>query len=189
MSEQFLYCIPTTEICRTMPEWAVYWQAIGVAATIVFGLIGFYKIIRELRRINEQRDKDVQDNLTSARLKRTEFFLSQHRRLFDDEDLYEVLCFIDSDNQHLADQNMWDKKRKLLVFFEEIALLVRSKQIDSDVALYMFGYYALCARNGSNFSCGIDQSREHWSLFYEFCDQAEIFLGEHKNGPPNTMSL
>ncbi|WP_083300943.1 hypothetical protein [Jeongeupia sp. USM3] len=183
------YCTPVLRVCRTMQEWAVYWQAVGVVAAIVFGSFGLYKIYHELRRLNEQREKDASDKETAARLKRTEFFLSQHRRLFDDKDLFEVLCLIDGDNARLANKKMWDKKRKLLVFFEEIALLVRSNQIEKNVAFYMFGYYSLCARYGSNFSRGINPSREHWALFYEFSDGAQIFLNENVDGPSDDMFL
>lgn len=189
MSAPEQYCTPLFQVCRTMQEWAVYWQAAGVIAAIVFGAVGLYKIYHELRRLNEQRDKESSDKETAARLKRTEFFLSQHRRLFDDKDLYEVLCLIDDDKARLANEEMWDKKRKLLVFFEEIALLVRSGQIDRNVALYMFGYYSLCARHGDNFLVGIDPSREHWSLFYEFSDDAQRFFDENPDGPPKAVSL
>lgn len=183
------YCIYFTQVCRSMQEWGVYWQALGVAAAVIFGSVGLYKIYHELRRLNEQRDKDISDKETAARLKRTEFFLSQHRRLFDDKDLYEVLCLIDADKPRLADEDMWDKKRKLLTFFEEIALLIRSNQINKDVALYMFGYYSRCVRHGENFSRGINRSKEHWALFYEFSDSAEKFLTEHEDGPPEKMAL
>lgn len=50
---------------------------------VVFGTVGLYKIYQELRRLDEQRLKDLQDKEVSARLKRTEFFLAQYRRLFD----------------------------------------------------------------------------------------------------------
>lgn len=189
MSDPSQYCTPFYQVCRTMPEWAVYWQALGVMATVVFGVVGLYKIYHELRRLNEQRDKDTNDKETAARLKRTEFFLSQRRRLFDDKELYEVLCLIDADKPQLKNEDMWDKKRKFLVFFEEIALLVRTNQIDKNVAFYMFGYYSLCARNGVNFSYGIDPSREHWALFYEFTDSAAIYFKEHQDGPPREISL
>lgn len=183
------YCVPFTQICRPMQDWAVYWQALGILSAIIFGTVGLYKIYHELRRLNEQRKKDTDDREIAARLQRTEFFLSQHRRLFDDKDLYEVLCLIDEDKPRLADQDMWDKKRKLLVFFEEIALLIRSNQIDSDVAYYMFGYYSQCARIGTNFLHGIDPSKEHWGLFYEFSDAAETFLSKNNNGPSKELSL
>lgn len=175
--------------CLTMQEWSVYWQAAGVLAAVIFGAVGLYKIYHELRRLNEQRQKDIHDKEITAKLKRTEFFLEQHRRIFDDQDLYEVLCLIDADDKKLADAAMWDKKRKLMAFFEEIALLVKSEQINKEVAFYMFGYYAVCAKNGPNFSVGINPSKEYWALFYEFSEGAINYLNKNKSGPPPSLSL
>jgi hypothetical protein len=183
MNSASLFCIPATNYCNLMSEWAVYWQAVAAVATIVFGTVGLIKILQELRRLNEQRAKELEDKETSARLKRTEFFLSQHRRLFDNSELYEVLCLIDSDSVLLANEAMWDKKRKFLTFFEEIALLIDSDQIRSDVAHYMFGYYARCAREGKNFGIGIDLSPEHWGLFYKFAEDSDTFSKQYANGP------
>jgi hypothetical protein len=162
----------------------VYWQAITTIFTVVVGLVGVVKIYHELKRLNEQREKDQIDKETSAKLKRTEFFLDQHRRLFDNPELFSVLCMIDSDDPQLAAANMADKKRKFLTFFEEIALLVDSDQIQKEVAYYMFGYYARCAREGKNFGVDIDLSPAHWGLFYRFTEAAAHFAEEHKSGPP-----
>lgn len=183
------YCIPYTNVCRLMSEWATYWQAIGVMAALIFGIFGLYKIHRELIRLNEQRQKEIDDKETSAKLKRTEFFLAQHRRLFDNLELYSVLTLIDSDHKDLRKKEYWDKKRKFLTFIEEIALLVKSKQIDEKVALYMFGYYAVCAKHGTNFLHGIDVSRAYWALFYDFSEKAEQFMNNNTNGPPDDLSL
>lgn len=179
-----------------MSEWAVYWQAIAAVAAIAFGLIGLYKIYQELRRLNEQRKnelvqhvREIEDREKAERLKRTEFFLNQHRRLFDNPDLYEILCFIDDDNAALAKPEMSDKKRKFLTFFEEIALLVKSNQLNNVVAYYMFGYYANCIVNKPNFSVGIDTSETHWGLFYEFAKDAKVYLDAHSDGPPPEMIL
>lgn len=180
-----LFCIPLTDQCHLMSEWAVYWQAFSAATTAIFGLVGLYKIWQELRRMNEQRQKDTSDKETAAKLKRTEFFLNQHRRLFDNPELYSVLCLIDKDDEQLRSEEMWDKKRKFLTFIEEIALLVDSGQIDKNVACYMFGYYARCAREGSNFAEGIDLSIEYWGLFYKFCSYAEQYASDYGNGPPS----
>lgn len=167
-----------------MAEWAVHWQALGVMAAVFFGVFGLYKIYHELKRLNEQREKEQQDKETNARLRRTEFFLNQHRRLFDDETLYSVLSRIDGNKAELANEEMRNAKRKFLTFIEEIALLVQSGQINKDVALYMFGYYARVARSSANFAVGINPSREHWSLFYWFTDEAEIFSLKYPHGPP-----
>lgn len=183
------YCIPLTEICRPMQDWGVYWQAIGILATMVFGVVGLIKIWQELRSINEKKIKEIEDSEKSALLRRTEFFLMQHRRLFDDPILFGVLCHIDGDGKELAKQEWTDKKRKFLVFVEEIALLVRSNQIDKEVACYMFGHYALCAKYGANFAEGLDPSREHWELFFEFCDEVEKYQTQNDGKAPQKMSL
>lgn len=125
----------------------------------------------------------------AAGLKRTEFFLSQHRRLYDDADLYAVLCLIDGDEIGLTDPGMADKKRKFLTFYEEIALLVKSGQIEKPVAFYMFGHYAICARNGKNFRVGIDLSPRHWGLFYKFVSAAESYRRQHPMGPKDDIHL
>lgn len=113
------YCLAYTHICLNMQEWGTCWQALGVIATLVFGTFGLFKIYHELRRLNEQREKELQDKETSARLKRTEFFLTLHRRLFDDKDLFSVLKLIDGDKIQLKEEDMWDAKRKLLVFLKK----------------------------------------------------------------------
>ena len=189
MAAPSLYCFPFTDYCMLMTEWAIYWQALGAIATVIFGLFGLYKIFQELRRLNEQRAKDQTDKETAAKLKRTEFFLDQHRRLFDDKELYSVLCLIDEDSPELTQRDMWDKKRKFLTFLEEMALLVRSDQINRDVAFYMFGYYAICVRHGKNFAVGINPSEEHWGLFYRFAAEAEEYAVTHPDGPPQSISL
>jgi hypothetical protein len=171
-----------------MTEWAASWQIVSIAAMILFGSVGLYKIYQELRRIEEQRSKDIQDKEISSSLKRTEFFLAQHRRLFDDKDLYEVLCLIDADDPRLAIEGMWDKKRKLMAFLEEIALLVRSNQIDKNVAYYMFGYYSYCAMYGENFKHGINVCEEYWGLFFEFAINAKNH-NDSITGPPPNMKL
>jgi hypothetical protein len=178
-----LYCFPFTEACRSMSDWAVIWQAIGVVTALVIGSAGVWKILVELRRIAQLGQLEREDRQIAAALKRTEFFLGQHRRLFDDSELFEVLSLVDDDNLKLASKDMWDKKRKLLTFFEEIALLVKSKQINADVACYMFGYYARCVRDGKNFQIGIDTAEEHWGLFYWFAKESEIFSNANKNEP------
>lgn len=151
------------------------WQIFAIILTSVVGIIGVIKVYSELQRIKDQRAKESAAIELAAKLKRTEFFLSQHRRLFDDQKLFEVLCLLDSDDWKLAERSMWDSNRKFLTFIEEIELLVSAGQINSDVAQYMFGYYACCARNGPNFNAGINSRESYWRLFNRFCDSHEEF--------------
>lgn len=189
MAEPSLFCIPLSDSCRLMTEWAVIWSALGTIATFLFGYYGLKKIRSDLDRLAEQRDKELRDSVIAAGLKRTEFFLSQHRRLFDDEDLYAVLCLIDGDEPGLTAMGMADKKRKFLTFYEEMALLVKSGQIEKSVAFYMFGHYAICAKHGKNFRSGIDLSPKHWGLFFKFASAAESYRRAHLNGPPDDIHL
>ena len=189
MANPSMYCLAWTNNCALMSEWAVFWQAFGVIVTLIIGVVGLKKIFVELQRIEDQKNKENLSISTAAQLKRTEFFLSQHRRLFDDKDLYEILCLIDSDDANLSTIGMSDKKRKFLTFFEEIALLVKCNQINEQVAYYMFGYYSICCTRGKNFSAGINQSPEHWGLLYWFADNADKYLKENTDGPPASLSL
>lgn len=159
-----------------MSEWKDFWQTAGIIASIVIGIFGAAKIFVELRRIKEQRAKEISDQAAAGLLKRADFLLTQHRRLFDNSDLYEILCLIDSDNPCLKEQDMWDKKRKFLTFFEEIELLIQSNLVDRNVAYYMFGYYAYTAHDGVNFQEGIDLLPAYWALFFNFSISARAYV-------------
>lgn len=186
MSEDTIYCtkitIPYIDNCLTMAEWGVNWQAIGVVVTLITMAGAGWKVWTELTALRAQRSKD-------SLLKRTEFFLTQHRLLFDDPVLYEVLQHIDGDGSELTEMPMWDKKRKFLTFIEEISFLATSDLINSSVAYYMFGYYAISAKNGKNFMVGINADKIHWQVFYEFCEKAEEFFSKHPAGTRFDLKL
>jgi hypothetical protein len=172
-----------------MSDWGVFWQAIGTISAIIFGSVGLYKIWQEIKNINDQNKNNNERQEKDSKLRRTEFFINQHRRLFDDEKLFKILSLVDSDSPELAVESIWDDKRKFLTFLEEISLLVYSGQIDKDVAFYMFGYYSMCVVKGINFAVGIHPSEEHWGLLYRFARDSEKFLLDNKNGPPLDISL
>lgn len=181
-----LFCtkieIPLIEQCMLMSEWAAHWQAVGVVLTVAIGLGGGIKLLFELQRIRKQREHDIA-------LKRTEFFLAQHRRLFDDPDLGEILSYLDGDTEDLKEEETWEKCRKFLIFIEEIELLIRSNMLNPEAAYYMFGYYAKCARDGKNFNTGINASDIHWKLFQDFCKKSDDYFKKNKNGPDQTLHL
>lgn len=184
------YCfIFKTWHCESIEYWTLIWQAVGIIVTIIVGTIGAYKIYQELHESNRQKLLHNENKKISDQLQRTEFFLTQHRRLFDNVDLYSVLCYIDDDNIFLSMPFMADKKRKFLTFFEEIALLVKSGQIDSNVAYYMFGYYAEKAIAGKNFSKDIDVCVEYWGLLFEFVEGYRVYKINNQSGPPVGMQL
>jgi hypothetical protein len=188
MNSPSLFCVPSTNFCFLASEWGSLAQVLTSILTLVVGIVGLYKVYQELRRLREQRAKEVADRETAASLKRTEFFLTQHRRLFDDADLSKVLSMVDADSDELIEEDMWNKKRKFLTFFEEIALLIDSGQIGSEASYYMFGHYAQCAREGRNFRVGLDMSPAHWNLFFKFAEASARYRTELPSGP-NSICL
>ena len=163
------YCLLIyTSACYSISDWNSI-AAIFATYTAVPGILfAAYKTWSEIKKNRLEHEAENQQRDREHLLKRIEFTLAQHRRLFDDPVLYNVLSLIDSDDSMLSETTMWDPKRKLLTFFEEIALLVNSKQINDEVAYYMFGYYAKCARDGPNFKVGIDLEVKYWGLFFNF---------------------
>jgi hypothetical protein len=169
------YCTYLGDICGTLGDWKDWTSISGTITAIGIGLIGIVKVFYEIPRLHAQKQKEIDERERAATLKRTEFFLGQHRRLFDTPDLFEVLCLIDSiEMEKLASPEMWDKKRKFLTFFEEMALLVNNNMIDADVADYMFSYYASTAWNNEHFREGIDPSAEHWGLLFDYIKESEL---------------
>lgn len=151
----------------TLIEWKDLATIIGTAVSIPVAGFAVFKGFDELRKNREQRDRDL-------KLKRVEFTLAQHRRLFDDPVLYSVMRFLDGDHPQLAINEMWDPKRKFLTFMEELCLLVNDGLVDRDIAHYMFGYYAATAYDGKNFREGIEWKPEFWGLFFAFAEETKV---------------
>lgn len=176
MSKEVEYCSILIESCRPMSDWKALWESFGIFIAAGAAIFGTIKILIELKEIKEQKKKQIESEEKNSQLLRTEFFLQQHRRLFDDPDLSEVLSKIDSDHKDLANPRMHDKKRKFLAYLEEMALLTQSGQIEKKVAMYMFGYYARAAVDGENFSIGIRMDESNWGLLFNFKREADAFF-------------
>lgn len=182
MSSSVQYCLIYTNLCFTVTEWKDLTLALAAVIAVPSAIFTAYKTYQELSRRGDEIKKEQE-------LKSIEFTLEQHRRLFDDTELYSVLCLIDNDDPKLAEQNFWDSKRKLLVFFEEIQLLINSRQINKNVAHYLFGYYAISARKGKNFCEGIDLQESYFGLFFIFKRESEKFLEDCKKNPKLIQDL
>ncbi|MPS77224.1 MAG: hypothetical protein E2591_04000 [Achromobacter sp.] len=172
MSTDQLYCswvdVYVVDPCMTMGEWTSFW-------TVVIGFLGAAKLLWEIRQFRRNRQRE-------QTLKRTEFFLQQHRRLYDDADLAGVIKHLDGDDAELADESSWERNRKFLTFIEEIEILLMSGNLDAAISYHMFGYFACKARDGKNFNAGIDASEENWRLFYKFCANCEEFNRKYPEG-------
>ena len=150
-----LYCL--SSICMTRPEWI---QSAGYAIAAV---VAAFSIFSYFYTQKKQRSLDI-----------VKFSLDQHRRLFDDEVLFEILNLIDSEEmkqRKLAAPSMGNKKRKLITFFEEMVLLVRAGYMSEDFAFYMFGYYAMQARQNQYFMADISTDQADFGIFFDFAEQ------------------
>jgi hypothetical protein len=171
-----LHCVTTSSACLSMSDWKDLASILGTLVAVPGVLFAAYKTWREVQRSREQRASELEQREREHQLRRAEFTLSQHRRLFDDPALSSVMKILDGDNPDLREVSMWEPKRKFLTFFEELILLVNSGYIAKETALYMFGYYATCAHKGVNFRVGIDYLPKYWSLFMGFAEEAEQYL-------------
>ena len=169
------------------------WKELVAIAATAFGVPGLllaaYKGWRELQRSNEQRGEELQRQKKADQLQRAEFTLTQLRRLFEDQDLLEMLPLLDIDDSKLADFAMLNVKRKFMTFCEEVALLINSDLLAAETAYYMFGYYAVRAHKGSNFRSNLAYTTEHWALFMKFAADAERYLSSAKGGAVEALHL
>ena len=90
----------------TMAEWSYTWQSFGIWVTLIIGVATVIKIWLD---VNSNR----QQKIDADRLDRTKFLLEQHRRLFDDQDLKDVLQHLDGDDEDLAQFHFWKKKSQV----------------------------------------------------------------------------
>ena len=191
----------------TLAEWKDVVSIVGTLVAVPGVLFAAYKTLREVERIKEQKAQEDEKRTREAaqakaqsqaaldqrqrehQLRRAEFTLAQHRRLFDDEDLRLVLKYLDGDQEPLATPELLQAKRKFLTFIEELVLLRNSGYISQAVALYMFGYYAYAAHRGTNFQHGIGYYREHWGLFMSFAEEAERQLALKQEPDSKSLAL
>jgi hypothetical protein len=171
-----IYCLSNASYCLSLSDWKDVASILGTTIAVPSVLFAAYKTYKEVQRSREQRQSELEQKTRDHLLRRTEFTLAQHRRLFDDPVLASVLRLIDGDPVELRKDALWDSKRKFLTFFEELALLVNSGHVDKHVAYYMFGYYAICAHRGINFQHGIQYDKKYWGLFMSFAEDAEHYL-------------
>lgn len=82
------YCVYFTGVCMSLSEWKDVATIVGIYVAVPGGLFAAFKTWQEIRKGWQQRERE-------EKLKRIDFTLAQHRRLFDDPVLYSVLCLID----------------------------------------------------------------------------------------------
>ena len=131
-------------------------------ATILGAILGLATLIRGLVEYAKQGAQ-----------KRAELFTATHKRFKENQALDNITELLEVSNPAIA--NVPFRERiAYLTFFEEVALLIKSRLIRKEVAHYMLGYYAIRCWENDNFWKGINRQGEYWALFRSFTEEMKV---------------
>lgn len=111
--------------------------------------------------------------------KRAEIFLKKQGEYFGNKSFNDIRGLLENDDPRLTELG-FEEKRAYLTFFEEIAVLKNSRLINSDLAYYMFGYYATKCLESKHFWSNINKNDIFWNVFLRFATDMQARL--RKNG-------
>lgn len=114
--------------------------------------------------------------------KRAEIFLQMRARLRQDPSFSRICGLLELDSPELREIPLVERDR-FVGFFEELALMKNSRLINDQVALYMFGYFAIRCYKSSNFWGDLNKNQPLWSLFMDFAQQMETAQRKFKYSP------
>src|SRR6266436_8368080 len=104
--------------------------------------------------------------------KRLELFLSMRTRLREDVEFIVICALLEHDDKKLREIPLIQKDR-FTGFFEELAIMRNSDLMTDELALYMFGYYAILCKKSENFWYLLNKKEVFWSLFFDFASDME----------------
>lgn len=128
-------------------------------ATIIGVAIALFTLVKGFIEYQQQ-----------GRQKRAEHFLHMRERFKDSVDFKQMCDLLESNDRRLRDLP-FKEKRDLLGFFEEIALMVNSGLVNTVIAHYMFGYYAIQCWKSDNFWYQLNRDSVYWALFRDFVEK------------------
>jgi hypothetical protein len=133
-------------------------NAAGISATVatLTLLVGMVTLIKTLFEYTNQNS-----------MKRFEKFQEMRKRFKEDTRFQEICFLLEDDSKQLQEVHFKDK-RDFLGFFEEIALMHNSSLLKTQVAHYMFGYYAIRCYESENFWRGVNRNSYYWAIFCKF---------------------
>ena len=103
---------------------------------------------------------------------RAEHFLEMRHRFKDSDKFRRISKLLENDDDELLKLTLAEKV-DYVGFLEEIALLTNSGLVRSEVAHYMFGYYAVQCWNNEKFWKDMNRYTPYWSLFRDFAERME----------------
>jgi hypothetical protein len=99
--------------------------------------------------------------------KRFEYFVLMRKRFKENPSFTKMCDLLEDDDDSLSGLSFKDK-RDFLGFFEEVAIMVFSGLIRKEIALHMFGYYAIDCWKSAHFWANLDRDSPFVSLFKGF---------------------
>ena len=174
--------VAATSTGLSLDDWKNVITICGTLIGVPSVIFASFKTWQELKGLRRQRQAAIEQQTREQTLKRAEFTLTQHRRLFEDVVLVDVIRRLDRKDPELGDEAFAEAKRRFLTFFEELILLVNSGYVAPQTAFYMFGYYAACANRSELFRQGIAYEPRYWGLFIKFAENADHYL-RYATGP------
>ena len=160
-----LYRLPVTSVCLgslekgEMKEFLVELVKDAPALSAIIAALAFAIAAGTfLKGVLEYRNQNA--------LKRFEKFAELEERLLKD-DIYHICFLLETNSPELRDIER-KERQKFLGFYEQIAIMHNSKIIRSDIAHYMFGYYAIRCYGSDHFWHDMDRESGYWALFKVF---------------------
>jgi len=131
----------TSEVIR---NWAISFSAIVATITFVF---------------------NVWEKNKENRLNRLETYLSFEKRFNEQSSFQRFITLLEEDNPDLSNEDTLEKY-KFLGFLEEISIAVDNKLLSRELAFYMFGYYAIRAKESEHFNTLKEDGKIKWDSVY-----------------------
>jgi hypothetical protein len=126
---------------------------IALIVSTTIGALSFIGVMLQYRR--------------NSKLTRLETFRKIRKAYLECDSIAKLLPMLEENDEALQDEP-YLSKMTLLGFYEEIALLYKSRAIKRRVVHYMFGYYAIRCWESSNFWEGLNRESQYWALFKWF---------------------
>lgn len=78
-------------------------------------------------------------------------------------------------------------KLNFIGLYEDLFILFENKLIEKNVALYMFGFYAMKCEDSDTFWAELSKEDPYWTAFHQFASEAKAFTPKIRANSPVVM--
>jgi hypothetical protein len=144
-------------------------QVLANYAAVLSAIVGLVLLFKSLREYQKQGAQ-----------KRADYFRAMIDKFKTTPDFLEISALLDEKDDPKLAKIHYRVRRSYLNFFEELALMVNSGLVQKELALYMFGYYAIQAHRNKYFRDEFAFDGPYWSLFVKFANEMEALQDSPK---------